>query len=182
MLIGIVIAAGGCATQKPADTSVKNTVYILESVKDLPTGRVFSFRDYCAFNAARGSEDAVLDRTLAEAGAWLELRFYDGTAELRLESSLVTDENSGNGGGDTGQAFWAYQKQYASRFLFTETGGAVELTLRLDSLDAETRIAVGTMTGAERDALLKSVFEKSEDLLIEPDEEDDVVNYWRRAR
>jgi hypothetical protein len=186
-LLGVFVIMGGiadgCATRKPENTSVKNTVYILESVKDLPTGQVFSFRDYCAFNAERGAEDSGLDRTLAEADAWLELHFFDGTAELRLESSIVGNESGiGNENGGTDTAFLEYQKHYASRFFFTENRESVELALSLDSLDPETRSAVESMSDTERDAVLKSVFLKLGDTLVEPDEEDDVTNYWRRAR
>jgi hypothetical protein len=37
------------------------------------------------------------------------------------------------------------------------------------------------MSVTEREAVLKSVFEKSGDMLIEPDEDDKVINYWRKA-
>jgi hypothetical protein len=168
ILTGLV--AIGCASQKTA--SVQNAVYILESVKDMPTGRVFSFRDYCVFNAERGEADSGLDKTLAEADARLELHFAVGTAELKLESS----------NGDSGAAFAEYQKRYASRFFFTEQENTVELTLDVDTLDKETQAALEVLSGEERDAILKSVFEKSKDTLIEPDEEDNVINYWRRAR
>jgi hypothetical protein len=177
MLIGILVAAGGCATRTTENTSVKNTVYILESVKDMPTGRVFSFRDYCLFNAARGAEDSGLDRTLAEADARLELRFFDGTAELRLESSITGDEN-----GDANPAFLAYREHYASRFFFSENRESVELTLSLDSLDEETRSGIERLSATERASVLQSVFGKSKDMLVEPDEDDDVINYWRRVR
>jgi hypothetical protein len=50
-LIVIAIIPNGCATQKTEGTNLRNTIYVLESVKDVPTGTVFSFRDYCAFNA-----------------------------------------------------------------------------------------------------------------------------------
>jgi hypothetical protein len=170
MLTGFFVI--GCASQKTA--SVQNAVYILESVKDMPTGRVFSFRDYCAFNAEREEADSDLDKTLAEADARLELHFAVGTAELKLESS----------NGDNGAAFLEYRKRYASQFFFTEHENAVELTLALDidTFDKETQAALEAMSGEERDAILKSVFDKSKDILIEPDEEDNVINYWRRAR
>ena len=175
-IIGIIILLNGCATQRAEMTSVQNTVYVLESVKDLPTGRLFSFRDYCAFNAERGAEDSGLDKTLAEADARLELHFFERTAELKLESA------SGDTGGHAGAAFLEYQKHYASRFFFTENKNTVALTLDLDSLDEETRTSIKAMSTAEQDAVLKSVFEKSNSLLIEPDEEDNVINYWRRVR
>ncbi|MDR1202516.1 MAG: hypothetical protein LBL58_12945 [Tannerellaceae bacterium] len=169
-LIGIIITMSSCSTYKIENTSVRNAVYILESVKDIPTGVVFSFRDYCAFNAERGAEDSILDKTLAEADARLELHFFDRTVELRLESS------------NESPAFLEYKKHYASRFFFTEDKNSVELTLRLDTLDEETRSAIEVMSDTERDAILKSVFKKSKDILIEPDEEDEVINYWRKAR
>ncbi|MDR1126707.1 MAG: hypothetical protein LBL06_01115 [Treponema sp.] len=169
--VALLVAANSCITYKAENTSVKDTVYVLESVEDIPTGRIFSFRDYCAFNADRGAEDAVLDRTLAEADARLELHFFDGTAELRLESSSSGDKSPG---------FLEYQKRYASRFFFTEDKHSVELTLNVEVLDEEERSAIERMSAAERDTVLKSVFEKSGDILIEPDEEDEVVNYWRR--
>jgi hypothetical protein len=188
-VITIIIITGGCSTyrNKTENTSLQNAVYILESVKDLPTGRVFSFRDYCVFNAERGGPDSDLDRTLAEANARLELHFFDGMAELRLESS----------NGSKNPAFLEYQKHYASRFSFIENvienvdkniagnGNFIEIiefTLTLDTLDAESRTAIEAMSDLERDAVLKSVFEKSEDIFIEPDEDDNVVNYWRRIR
>jgi hypothetical protein len=58
----------------------------------------------------------------------------------------------------------------------------VEFTLNIATLDKETRASIEGMSAMERDAVLKSVFEKSKDMLIEPDEEDNVINYWRRAR
>jgi hypothetical protein len=169
-IFGIIVVLNGCATQKRENTSVKNTVYALESVKDIPTGVVFSFRDYCAFNAKRGLDDSALDKTLAEADARLELHFYSGMAELKLVSGI----------NDTSAAFLEYQEHYHSRFFFTENKNTVELTLNLDNFDDETRVSIEEMSIADRDAILKSVFEKSKDMLIEPDEEDDVINYWRR--
>jgi hypothetical protein len=171
-VIGIIVAISGCAAQKTRNTSVKNTVYILESVRDIPTDRVFSFRDYCIFNAERGAEDSALDKTLAEADARLELHFFVETAELKLESL----------NGDTGAAFLAYQTRYASRFFFSENENAVELTLNTETLDEETRSSLEATPASEREAILKSVFAKSKDLLIEPDEEDNVTNYWRRVQ
>ncbi|MDR1216881.1 MAG: hypothetical protein LBK25_09380 [Treponema sp.] len=168
--VALLVAANSCVTYRTENAGVKGAAYVLESVEDIPTGRVFSFRDYCAFNADRGAEDAVLDRTLAEADARLELHFFDGIAELRLESSS----------GDKTPAFLEYQKHYASRFFFTEDKNSVELTLNVDVLDEEERSAIEGMSSAERDAVLKSVFEKAGDILIENDEEDEVVNYWRK--
>jgi hypothetical protein len=133
---------------------VKNAMYVLESVKNVPTGTVFSFRDYCAFNAVRGLGDSELDQTLADADAGMELRFYDSTAVLSLVSSSE----------QTGEKFIQYQSAYATTFLFTETKNTVELTLAADP---------------EGD---KTIFDKSNDILIEVDEEDDVVNYWRKAK
>jgi hypothetical protein len=171
-LAGAILMLNDCATQGAGNTSVKNTVYILESVKDIPTGIVFSFRDYCIFNAERGAEDSVLDKTLAKADAKLELHFADGTAELRLRSA----------NGDNSTGFLEYQKSYASRFFYAERENTVELTLNINTLDEDSRASIMAMPAADRDAVLKSVFEKSGDLLIEPDEEDEVINYWRRAR
>ncbi|MDR0409188.1 MAG: hypothetical protein LBH18_02155 [Spirochaetaceae bacterium] len=168
----VLVILSGCVTRQMENTSVKNTVYTLESVKDIPTGVVFSFGDYCAFNAERKLEDSDLDRTLAENDARLELHFYNGTAELKLESGR--DDKSG--------AFLEYQTRYASKFFFTENRNSVELVLSPDNFDEETRISIEAMSAAERDAILKSVFEKSKDTLIEPDEEDNVVNYWVRIR
>jgi hypothetical protein len=170
-IFGIIVILNGCVTQQRKNMSVKNTVYALESVKDIPTGAVFSFRDYCAFNAKRGLEDSALDKTLAEADARLELHFYDETAELKLESGIEYK----------GEVFLEYQKHYASHFFFTETKNTVELTLSLDNFDDETKAAIEEAPATERDAILKSAFEKSRDMLIEPDEEDDVINYWRRV-
>jgi hypothetical protein len=171
-LAGAILVLSGCATQRAGNTSVKNTVYVLESVKDIPTGAVFSFRDYCVFNAERGAQDSVLDRTLAEADAKLELHFADGTAELRLRSA----------NGDTSAEFLEYQKTYASLFFYAERENTVELTLDVNTMDGDSRASIMAMPPAERNAVLKSVFEKSGNLLIEPDEEDEVINYWRRAR
>jgi hypothetical protein len=168
----LLIILNGCVTQRAGIASVQNAVYVLESVKDLPAGRLFSFRDYCAFNAERGADDSGLDKTLAKADARLELHFFDRTAELKLESAS----------GDTGAAFLEYQKHYASRFFFVEGKNSVELTLDLIALDEETRTSIEAMPAAEQDAVLKSVFDKSKDILIEPDEEDKVINYWRRVR
>jgi hypothetical protein len=173
-LAGTILVLNGCAAQRTGNASagVTNTVYILESVKDIPTGVVFSFRDYCAFNAERGAQDSVLDKTLVEADAKLALHFADGTAELRLGSS----------NGDNSAAFLEYQKSYASRFFYTEDQNTVELTLNIDTWDEERRASIEVMSAGERDAVLKSVFEKSGDMLIEPDEEDEAINYWRRTR
>ncbi|MDR0409353.1 MAG: hypothetical protein LBH18_03035, partial [Spirochaetaceae bacterium] len=132
----------------------------------------FPFKDYCSFNAERGLEDADLDKTLAIADARLELRFYEDTSELKLKSET----------GYTGEDFLQYQVRYASKFFFTENRYAVELNLSLDNFDEETRRAVEVMPDSERNSLLKSVFEKSNGLLIEPDEEDGIINYWRRIR
>ena len=175
-IIGIIILLNGCATQRAEITSVQNTVYVLGSVKDLPTGRYFSFRDYCFFNAARGAEDSDLDRTLAEVDAKLVLHFLHNTAALKLVSSGDIPANA------AGAAFLEYQKHYASQFFFTETGNTVELTLDIETLDEETRASIEAMPIAEQNAVLKSVFMKSRDTLIEPDEEDNVINYWRRVR
>jgi hypothetical protein len=169
-VMGIIMVMSSCSTYRTENTSVKNAVYILELVEDIPSGGIFSFRDYCAFNAERGAADSILDKTLAEADARLELHFFDKTAELRLESS------------NEGPAFLEYRKHYASRFFFTEDKNSVELTLRLDTVDEETRAAVEVLSDTERDAILKSVFKKSNDILIEPDEEDEVINYWRKVR
>jgi hypothetical protein len=87
VVVGTIIVLTGCVTQKTQSTSVQNAVYILEAVKDMPTGGVFSFRDYCAFKAERGGPDSDLDRTLADANARMELHFAVGTAELTLVSS-----------------------------------------------------------------------------------------------
>jgi hypothetical protein len=171
-VIGMSVALNGCATKKIKTASVQNTVYVLELVKDIPTGRVFSFRDYCIFNAERGSQDSFLDKTLAQAGVRLELHFFSGTAALKLVSS----------NGDKSAAFLEYQKQYASEFFFTESQDTVELTLNIETLDEEMQVALKEMSVAEREAVFKSVFEKSKDMLIEPDEEDNVINYWKRLR
>jgi hypothetical protein len=176
-MFGIVVILNGCVTQQRENTNVKNSVYALESVKDILTGAVFSFRDYCAFNAKRGLEDSDLDKTLAEADARLELHFYSRIAELKLVSGI----------NDTSTAFLEYREHYHSWFFFTEDKNTVELTLNLNNFDGETRASIEAMSAVDRDAILKSVFEKSEDgespaILIEPDEEDDVINYWRRIR
>jgi hypothetical protein len=171
-VIGMSLALNGCATQKTEAAGVQNAVYVLESVKDMPTGRVFSFRDYCIFNAERGARDSSLDKTLVQADAKLELHFYSGTAALKLVSS----------NGDKSADFLEYQKQYASHFFFVENKNAVELTLNIETLDEETQASIKEMSAMDRDAVLKSVFEKSKDMLIEPDEEDNVINYWRRLK
>ncbi|MDR2792687.1 MAG: hypothetical protein LBB61_03340 [Treponema sp.] len=171
VVIGISITLNGCATQKTETASLQNAVYVLESVKDIPTGRIFSFRDYCVFNSERGSQDSILDKTLAQADARLELHFFNRTAALKLVSSS----------GDKSAMFLEYQKRYASEFFFTESKDTVELTLNLERLDKEMQASIKEMSVTERDAVLKSVFEKSKDMLIESDEEDNVINYWRKA-
>ncbi|MHB9291667.1 hypothetical protein Holit_00745 [Hollandina sp. SP2] len=171
-VIGMSVTLNGCLTQKTETARVRNAVYVLESVKDIPTGRFFSFRDYCIFNAERGAGDSFLDKTLAQAGARLELHFFSGTAALKLVSS----------NGDKSADFLKYQKQYASHFFFIENKNAVELTLDIETLDEKMRASIEAMSVMDRDAVLKSVFEKSKDMLIEPDEEDNVINYWRRLR
>jgi hypothetical protein len=176
-IFGIIVVLNGCVTKQAENTSVRNTVYMLESVKDIPTGAVFSFRDYCVFNAKRGLADSDLDKTLAESNARLELHFYNRMADLKLVSGI----------NDTSAAFLEYQEHYRSRFFFTENKNTVELTLNINNFNDETKTSIEALSPVERDAILKSVFKKSKDgespvILIEPDEEDDVINYWRRIR